>query len=335
VTGIRAERIVYVVGHTHPDADSVCSAIAYAELKRTLGRRDVRAARAGELDAATSFLLQRFAVPTPTLLTDAAGLDLILVDHNETGLALPNIARANVLEVWEHHRLGDLHPPKPIFFHCEPVGATATLIAEQYSLHGATPPPPVAGILLGAILVDTAGYRSPTTGEKDRQAGRWLARIAGVDADALGEELLRLRAASVERRTAAELVRGDYKELRLGRARVGIAQVEVIRPGTLARREEEIRRAMRALREESSLTQVILMITDVEARASDLWFVGERRDVFERAFGRLDRDAVHLDGCMSRKKQVVPPLQRAFEEGDRGPDAGARERPLEAAPQST
>ena len=119
------ERTIYVVGHRNPDTDSICSAIAYAHLKNVLGERNVRAARAGEIDAETAFVLQRFDVPLPELLADATGLDLILVDHNEVGQALPHIESANILEVWEHHRIGDLRLPKPIVFHCEPVGATA------------------------------------------------------------------------------------------------------------------------------------------------------------------------------------------------------------------
>lgn len=125
------ERPAYVIGHRNPDADSICSAIAYAHLKNSAGERHVRPARAGEIDAETAFVLRHFQVPEPVLVTDAAGCDLILVDHSETAQAISQLDRANILEIWEHHRIGDLRLPRPIFFHCEPVGATATLIAEQ------------------------------------------------------------------------------------------------------------------------------------------------------------------------------------------------------------
>ncbi|MBK9000570.1 MAG: manganese-dependent inorganic pyrophosphatase [Myxococcales bacterium] len=306
-------RRVYVVGHRNPDTDTVCSAIAYAELERCLGERDVVPARAGELDAETAHVLARFGVPVPELLTDATGLDLILVDHSEVGQALPHIERANVLEIWEHHRIGDLRLAKPIFFHCEPVGATATLIAEQYFARGVPVAAPMAGILLASILSDTAAFRSPTVTAKDRDVAARLALLAEVEPQSFGEELLRIKARAMDRKSAADIVGCDFKEFDFGDLRrVGIGQVQVMQPGAIDQRKPEILREMRARRDAGGLVQLILMITDVPGESSVLWFVGERRELFERAFGALVDDAVHLPGCMSRKKQVVPPLEEAF-----------------------
>ncbi len=302
---------VYVVGHRNPDVDSVCSAIAYAHLKNRLGQHHVRPARAGEIDAETEFVLQHFAVPVPEQLMDAAGHDLILVDHNEIAQSLPHIERANVLEVWEHHRLGDLRPPNPIVFHCEPVGATATLIGEQYALHEITPTRAMAGVMLAAILSDTVLFRSPTVTEKDRRIAVRLQRIAEVGPD-FGEQMLERKTATVAERSVSDLIRGDYKEFHFGRERIGISQVEVVRPDALAAKKQLVLREMRALRGSLGLTHVVLMITDVERRSSDLWVIGERRDFLERAFGPIRDDEVHVPDCMSRKKQVVPQLERAI-----------------------
>lgn len=304
---------VYVVGHRNPDADSICSAIAYAQLKRSLGETNVKAARAGAIDAETAYVLQRFDVAAPELLTDATGLDLILVDHNEVGQALAHIERANIHEVWEHHRIGDLRLPEPIVFHCEPVGATATLIAELYFAHHVTPTRAMAGILLASIVSDTVVFRSPTTTEKDRSVAAALSPLAGVRPEVLGGEMLRIKAEQNERKSDAELVRDDLKIFDLDGLRVGVAQVEVAHAGAFDGRRAAIFSEMRALRESASLAQVILMITDVRTQASELWFVGERVDLFERAFGRLDDGVVHVPGCMSRKKQIIPRLEAAIE----------------------
>ncbi len=307
------DRVVYVVGHRNPDTDSVCSAIAYAHLRNSLGERNVRPARAGDLDVETAFVLRRFGVPTPELLADADGRDLVLVDHNEVGQALPHIERANVLEVWEHHRVGDLRFPTPIVFHCQPVGATATLIAQLYVSYGVEPPRAMAGMMLASILSDTVVFRSPTTTEEDRVVAANLATIAEVDAIALGEEMLRVKTAEVETKTAAQIVRDDLKEFDLDGVRVGVAQVEVTRPDAFAGRKAEILREMRAACSEGRLVLLVLMITDVRAGESELLFVGDRREIFERAFGRLAGDAVRVSGCMSRKKQVIPALESAIE----------------------
>jgi manganese-dependent inorganic pyrophosphatase len=172
----------------------------------------------------------------------------------------------------------------------------------------------MAGLLLASILSDTVVFRSPTATDKDRLLASRLAPLAGVDASALGEEMLRIKATAAERRSPAQIVQDDLKTFELDGVRVGIAQVEVQRPAALADRRAAIEREMRALREAAGLTQVILMITDVQAKGSELWFVGERADLFERAFGPSKNATVHLPGCMSRKKEVVPRLEDAFTE---------------------
>jgi manganese-dependent inorganic pyrophosphatase len=306
------ENAVYVVGHRNPDTDSVCSAIAYAQLKNRLGAANVRPARAGEINAETAFVLQHFGVPVPELLTDAAGLELVLVDHNETGQALPHIDRAHVLEIWEHHRLGDLHLPEPIVIHCEPVGATATLIGEQFFVHDVVPDRAMAGILLASILSDTVGFRSPTTSEKDHVVAARLQPLAGIDIDGFAGELRRIRTAGVEHAGAADLIRQDFKAFRIGGLQMGIAQVEVANAAALAHRKPEVLREMRALRDALGLSEVVLMVTDLGAEGSDLWVTGDRRDVIEKAFGPVTDDAVYVPGCMSRKKQVVPRLEEAL-----------------------
>lgn len=301
-----------MVGHRHPDTDSVCSAIAYAALKNALGDARVRPARAGEINSETRYVLDRFSLPIPDLLTRATGLVLILVDHNEVAQALDDIEHATVLEVWEHHRIGDLDLPQPIVFHCEPVGATATLVAEQFAFHDTVPRPEIAGALLAAILSDTLVFASPTCSEKDRTMARQLEAIAGVDSLALGNELMAARG-DILARSARELVEADFKEFELAGRRIGIGQVEALDVAPLLARRPEFFEELRRIKEQRDLLQVILMLTDITRKGSHIWFVGDRRDVLEQALGRpLVDDAAYIDGCMSRKKQVVPPLEQAL-----------------------
>jgi manganese-dependent inorganic pyrophosphatase len=306
------DEVVYVVGHRHPDTDSVASAIGYAHLKNALGDARVRPARAGPLNAETRYVLERFGLPTPELLTRATGLRLILVDHNEVAQALDDIQHAAILEVWEHHRIGDLDIPQPIIFHCEPVGATATLVAEQYLFHDVVPSPAIAAALLAAILSDTLGFASPTCSEKDRTLARRLEALAGVDAAALGRELLAARG-DVAARSAADLVEADFKEFELAGNRVGIAQIETLDAQPLLARRPEFLGELRRVKQARGLLQAILLVTDIGKRGSHIWFAGDRRDVLEQALGQpLVDDATFVAGCMSRKQQVVPPLERAF-----------------------
>lgn len=303
---------VYVIGHRHPDTDSVVSAIAYAHLKNALGDSTVQPARAGELNRETRYALDRFSLPVPELLTTGANRRLILVDHNEVAQALPDIQLATVLEVWEHHRLGDLDLPQPIVFHCEPVGSTATLVAEQFFLHDVALTPALAGGLLAAILSDTLVFASPTCADKDREIARRLEAIAGVDAAALGRDLLAARG-TLDGRSAADLIDADFKEFDFAGHRVGIAQVESLDVGPLIARRQELREALARVRTEKGLLLVLLLVTDIARKGSHVWFVGDRRDLVEQALDRtLVDDGTYLEGCMSRKKQIVPPLELAF-----------------------
>jgi len=303
---------IYVIGHRNPDTDSIGAAIAYAQFKNLQGESHVRPARAGELNAESRFVLEHFHVPAPELLTDATGLDLILVDHSEIGQALPNIEQARVHEILEHHRMGDLRTPEPILIHCEPVGATATLVAERYFSSGLTPSPAMAGLMIAAILSDTVGFRSPTTSDKDRDVAARLAPLAGLDLEDFDRRLREIRTQATASLSAAAILGSDFKEFHMGELRLGIGQVEVMGADALAHRKQDILTEMREVLEARGLALVILMVTDIDAQASDLWVVGDRLDVAEQAFGPIRQGRVHLPGCLSRKKQVVPPLEEVL-----------------------
>jgi manganese-dependent inorganic pyrophosphatase len=303
---------IYVVGHRHPDTDSIASAIAYAHLKRTLGDSHVLAARAGELNAETRYVLDRLSLATPELLTHARGRRVILVDHNEVAQAVDEIRQATVIEIWEHHRMGDLEIPGPIVFHCEPVGATATLIAEQYFIHNVAVPPPIAALLLAAILSDTLGFASPTCSQKDRDIAQRLEAISGLEASTFGRELMAARG-DVTRRSVRDLIESDFKEFTFTGNRVGIAKIESPDVKSLLPRRQEFLEELRRVRAEKTLLQVILLLTDIGRKGSYVWFAGDRADVLERALGRpLIEGAAYVEDWMSRKKQVVPLLKRAF-----------------------
>lgn len=306
------KQAIHVIGHKNPDTDSVCSSIGYAFLRNALGDTEVRPARAGKLNRETRHVLDRFSLPEPDLLTSATGLRLILVDHNEVAQALDDIRHGTVLEVWEHHRIGDLQIPSPITFHCEPVGATATLIAEQFSLHEIEPPPAIAGALLAAILSDTLVLASPTTSNKDRRMAKRLAALAGVDVAEFGAEIMAARG-DIATRSARDLIEADFKAFNFSGHRVGIAQVEVLDARPLVARREELLQTMEQVRGEQQLRLMLLIGTDITRKGSHLWAAGQDLAMVEKAFhcSLQDKD-VFLEGCMSRKKQIVPALEAAF-----------------------
>lgn len=304
---------IYVVGHKSPDTDSVAAAISYANLKNQLGLPDVYIpAAAGEINNETTFVLEHFSVPAPEVVTDAKGKKIILVDHNEVGQALDNIMDAELIEVVDHHKIGDIQTGSPIFFHNEPVGSTATIISAMYDQFNVSITKEMAGVMISAILSDTVLFKSPTCTDKDKEEVAKLAKIIGEDYEEYGIAMLSAKS-DVSSKTARDIVKGDYKHFDFAGTKAGVGQIEVMDMDVLADRRQEILDDMEAVRKEEGLDFVLIMLTDVMKEASDLLFVGSPVEKFEQAFeGKIENDSIYKEGVLSRKKQVVPPLEAAF-----------------------
>jgi manganese-dependent inorganic pyrophosphatase len=304
--------VVYVVGHKNPDTDSVCSSIAYAELKKRLGT-DAVPARQGELNPETKFVLEKFGFREPELLADGTGKKVILIDHSEVSQTLDNIDRAEILEIIDHHKIGDITTPNPIFFLAMPVGTTATVIKKLYEDKGVEIPKDIAGILLASILSDTVILKSATTTEMDIKAAEELAKLAGVDdIQAFGMELFKQKSDIAGKRPRDLLFR-DFKDFNMSGNKVGIGQIEVVSLSLLADLKEPLYSEMKKVKEEGNYHSIFLMLTDIIEEGTELLSLTNDPSILEKAFGKkLEGNSVWLQGVMSRKKQVVPFLEKAF-----------------------
>lgn len=301
----------YVIGHQQPDTDAICSAIAYANFKQAHGE-NVTAARCGELNPETAFVLDRFDVEAPELMENAAGKDIILVDHNEYSQTADGMRDAQVVEVVDHHRLGDVETSQPIYCHIEPVGSTSTIVALMYNADGIDIAPSTAGLLLSGLLSDTVVLRSPTTTDLDAEMAEELAEIAGVDYEEYGKELLTHKSKLGEK-SPREMVLGDFKEFEMGDGTVGIGQVETVTPEEVLEQKDAILEVMEEICDERDYTFLTLVVTDLLAEDSEAFFVGKNQDVYEQALETEVVDGIaQLPGVMSRKKQIVPPLEDAL-----------------------
>lgn len=245
-------------------------------------------------------------------LLDVHGKPVILVDHNERVQAADGIAEADVWEVVDHHRLGDLQTLSPILFRNEPVGSTSTIVARMYAEAAEELPQELAGLLLSAVLSDTLGFQSPTTTPLDREVAEFLSARAGVEAGEFAREVLRAGTA-LAGQEPRDIIREDFKEFAFGGRKVGVAQVETMDMDEVEALAPALRREMESLAEEKGLDLVLLMVTDLWRGGSTLYAAGRDTAVVEDAFGRpLVGQAVYLPGVMSRKKQIIPPLARAY-----------------------
>jgi manganese-dependent inorganic pyrophosphatase len=246
-------------------------------------------------------------------------LDIILVDHNEPGQSLGALEEANLIEILDHHRLGNPTTTTPIRFSVDVVGSTCTLVCERIAEAGFSAPPELAGLLLSGILSDTLILTSPTTTPRDHRAVEKLARwsfvvgapLAGETIQAFGEQLLQ-SGAGLASRSAAEIVAADFKLYEEGRLKFGVGQVEVTMLNELAEHREALLQALTRLRDSKGLDFVLLMVTDVVRKSSRL-LLTDRLPQFEQLPYPLREDGtLHADGVVSRKKQLLPALLGAL-----------------------
>ena len=303
---------ILVFGHKNPDTDTICSAIAYAELKNKLGK-DVKAVRLGEINEETKYALNYFKVEKPELVENVAGREIILVDHNERTQTADGFEEAKVLELIDHHRISNFNVDEPLYARVEPVGCTATIILKLFKENGLTPSKETAGLMLSAIISDTLLFKSPTCTQCDAKAGKELAEIAGVDLKEYGLEMLKAGTALGDK-SEAELLNMDMKIFEIDGAKIGVAQVNTVNEAEVLERKEKLLAEIDNIIAKEGLKFFMLAITNILTNDSAALISGDGNDVVEKAFGeKVDSNLVTLKGVVSRKKQIIPTLTKAIQ----------------------
>ncbi|MFD0670158.1 manganese-dependent inorganic pyrophosphatase [Cohnella sp. GCM10027633] len=304
---------VLIFGHKNPDTDTICSAIAYADLKTKLGF-DVEAVRLGAVSGETQFALDAFGFQAPRLVETVANetKEVILVDHNERQQSAPDIDQVRVVEVIDHHRIANFETSGPLYFRAEPVGCTATILNKLYKENGVEISKPVAGLMLSAIISDSLLFKSPTCTAEDIAAARELASIAGVDADAYGLDMLKA-GADLSDKSIAQLISLDAKEFSMGGAKVEIAQVNAVDVNDVLSRQAELEDALTNIINAKGLDLFLFVVTDILNNDSVGIALGKAADAVEQAYGvKLSNNQAVLKGVVSRKSQIVPVLTDTF-----------------------
>lgn len=305
---------VIVIGHKSPDTDSIAAAITYSNLKRELGM-DAAAYRAGELNKESKFALDYFGVEAPEFIDHVeAGQQVILVDHNESKQCVDGIKDAEVIELVDHHRIGDFETVSPIFILFCPVGCVNTIIYNLYKLNNVKPSRAMAGMMLSSIISDTVLFRSPTTTDKDREAVKELAELAGVNYEEYGMEMLKA-GADISDYPAEKLAGNDTKEFESAGKVFTVGQISVMDVEPINAKKADIMAALEKNRAAHNYVASYLMVTNILTEDTYLWFTDGAKDVAEKAFNKTAEDnCVYLPKVMSRKKQVSPQLIKAYAE---------------------
>jgi len=302
----------YIFGHTTPDSDSIVGAISLSYLKNKLGE-DTVPTRQGEINPETQWILEKFGYEAPLLKTSYAGEEVYLIDFMESSQSPEDISEATILGIVDHHKLGDLKTNAPLEMWVRPVGCSNTIVKEMFDHYGIEIPKELAGMMMCAILSDTVIFKSPTCTKEDTKACKELAEIVGVeDYKAVGMEMFIVKS-DVLSATARELVLRDFKDFNMGGNTIGVGQLEVVDLSVFDIMKEDLFTAMKELKAEGDRHSVLLLLTDIMQEGSQLLVISDTTDKIENAFDiSFENDQAWLKGVMSRKKQIIPFLEKQF-----------------------
>lgn len=240
-------------------------------------------------------------------------LKVILVDHNEASQALGSLEEAELIEILDHHRLGNPSTHIPIRVTVDIVGSTSTLVSERIEDAGLSSPPAIAGMMLAGLLSDTLIFTSPTTTPRDRQAAERLSRWAfvrngplnGETIESFGKQVID-SGAGLSTRDPGEIVSTDLKLYEAGDYHFAIAQAEVTDMHQLSEHQDDLLVALDDLRERRGVDFAMLMVTDVVNNSSRLLLVNAPPLLDDLPYPRLQDGTLRAEGVVSRKKQLLP-----------------------------
>ena len=301
------ENKIYIFGHKNPDTDSIGSSMVKGILDRKKGINNVEAKRLGNINKETQYMLDYLNLQAPELLEKVGeGQEVCLVDHNEFNQSVEGIEKAKILSVTDHHRIANFETSEPLYYTAKPYGCTSTILFEEFKNNGIEIEKTEAVLMASCIISDTLLLKSPTTTEHDKKALAELEKIAGIDVNKYGLEMLKA-GTDLDDFSAEELVNLDAKSLDKNGSKFVIAQVNTVSIEDVLKRQEELETAINKEIETKNLDLFVLAITDILNSNSEVIALGKRIDAVEKAFDKkLENNKMFLEGVVSRKKQLLP-----------------------------
>lgn len=304
-----------VFGHKNPDTDAVSAAIAYSYLQNKLGY-NTEAVALGEPNLETKFVYDHFDVKFPRVISAINGevKKVMLVDHNERQQSVSDIDTVEVTHVVDHHRIANFETDLPLYYRAEPLGCVSTIVWKMYNESEVEIPEKIAAIMASSIISDTLLLKSPTTTDEDRDALKDLSKIAGIDYETYGLEMLKA-GTNLDSKSTQELIDMDAKSFDMNGTSVRVAQVNTVDVNDTLKREAEFVKDIKAENADQGYNLFVLLITNILTSDTTGVVIGDDDAIskFETALNtKVEDNKAALPGVVSRKKQVVPPLNEQF-----------------------
>ncbi|MBF0545567.1 MAG: manganese-dependent inorganic pyrophosphatase [Candidatus Riflebacteria bacterium] len=305
---------VLFTGHLVPDTDSIMSALAAANY---FGGT---AAFTGNINLETKYLVNRFKLETPIPMQDFSGKKVYLVDFNQTTQAAPGISAQNIVGIIDHHAIqgSGFIFDKPISITIRPLGSTCTILASMYLAAKTEIPSNIAIAMICGILSDTLNLQSSTTTVQDREILKSLARIAGLSfPDGVSTLFLEMQEAksNVDKFSANEILKADYKTFRIAEKVVGFGVAETLHPESLISRKQELLNEMKNFKVHEKLDYLFFNVVDTSKLQSKLFILSDSENgIAEKAFkSKTVAQIMDIGSLVSRKNQLMPRIQKILE----------------------
>ena len=238
---------------------------------------------------------------------------VMLTDHNEYDQSVDGLQEAEIVEIVDHHNIGSIGTMAPINFRSMPVGSTNTLLYKMYKELNIKIPKENAGLMLSGIISDTLLLVSPTTTELDKQTAQELSEIAGVDLNTYGLEMLKA-GTSLKGKTEEDILFGDFKLYEVNGKKIGVTQVSTFDINDFNDSIEKYKELLNKNAENNNYDVFAFFITDILKNGSYVYYNNSAQEIMEKAFDIENMpQGTYLDGCVSRKKQVIPKIMRVLD----------------------
>jgi manganese-dependent inorganic pyrophosphatase len=314
ITGMDYGDSVVVIGHKSPDCDAVCSAIVYADLLQRLGI-NAHPSVAGKVICEAKYVIDNAGLDAPYILSDATGLNMIMVDHSEFAQAVNNMHLAHIMHVVDHHGTGSVSSSTPLFYYAMPIGSTCSIVATMYKDLGIEITPKMARLMISGLISDTDSLTTVTTTNIDRAIFTELLKLSDISDISAYYQAMRKARTSFEGMSDEDILLSDFKEYDIEGVHLGIGSVFASEELGIEELCDRIRKVMPKVLQNNGLDMLFMMLGDRDANISHVPYCGEgAKEVAEFAFDKQSSN----EGCIitsyisSRKAEFVPAITKGI-----------------------